>query len=124
MNTFMMKRLAGLMLGMMLVAGVGFAADMLSAAELKKVAASASTPADHLKLAQHYEAVAAEHEAEAKTHEALAEQYAKAPTGHEQKHPMSGATVGHCKMYAEHCHKLSAAAKAMAAEHRKAAGKN
>ncbi len=123
MNTTMMKRLAGLTLGMMLVASAGFAADKLSAAELKKMAVSASTPADHLKLAQHYEAVAADHEAEAKTHEALAEQYAKAPTGREQKHPMSGETAAHCKMYAEHCHKLSAAAKAMAAEHRKAASK-
>ena len=123
MNTFMMKRVAGLMLGVILVAGAGFAADKLSAAELKKMATSASTPAEHIKLAQHYEAVAAEHEAEAKTHEALAEQYAKAPTGHEQKHPMSGATAGHCKMYAEHCRKLSATAKEMAAEHRKAAVK-
>ena len=123
MNTFMMNRLAGLMLGLLLVAGAGLAADKLSAAELKKMAASANSPADHLKLAQHYDAVAAEHEAEAKTHEALAEQYAKAPTGHEQKHPMSGKTAGHCKMYAEHCHKLSAAAKAMAAEHRTAAAK-
>ena len=123
MKTIMMKRLAGLLLGMMLAASSGLAEGKLSAAEMKKLAASANTSADHLKLAQHYEAVAAEHEAEAKTHEALAEQYAKAPTGHEQKHPMSGKTAAHCRMYAEHCHKLSSVAKAMATEHRAAAEK-
>jgi len=67
-----------------------------------------------MKLAKHYEAVAARHEAEAKEHDALAAEYSKNPTGHEQKHPMSGQTAEHCKVYAEHCRK--AAAKALADE--------
>ncbi len=116
------KGFARIAMGLLLIAGSGLAADKLSAPELKKLAGSANTSADHLKLAQHYEAVAAQHEAEAKTHEELAEQYAKSPTGHEQKHPMSAETAAHCKMYAEHCHKLAGAAKAMAAAHRAAAG--
>jgi len=70
-----------------------------------------------MKLAKHYEAVAAKHEAEAKEHEMLAEQYTKNPTGHEQKHPMSGETAGHCKHYAGHCRKAAESARGIAAAH-------
>jgi len=111
------KTLVGLILSLALLAGNAFAADKLSSAAVRKLAATAKTPADHTKLAKHYEAVAAGHEAEAKEHEALAEVYTKAPTGHEQKHPMSAQTAGHCKTYAEHCRKLAAEARAMAAAH-------
>ena len=41
-------------------------AQKLSDAELKKISATATTPADHKKLAAHYRAHAAEHEADAK----------------------------------------------------------
>jgi hypothetical protein len=40
--------------------------------EVKALVASAKTPADHMKLARHYTAMAAKHEAEAQEHEALA----------------------------------------------------
>jgi hypothetical protein len=72
-------------------------AQTLSASQVKALTASAKTPAEHLKLAKHYEAVAARHEAEAREHDALAAEYSKNPTGHEQKHPMSGQTAEHCK---------------------------
>ena len=67
-----------------------------------------------MKLAKHYEAVAAKHKGEAKEHESLAEEYSKIPTGHEQKHPMPGQTAAHRKFYAEHCRK---AARQMAVAH-------
>ena len=92
-------------------------AQILPSAQVKKLTASAKTSADHMKLAKHYEAVAAKHETEAKEHEALAEQYTKNPTGHEQKHPMSGQTAAHCKFYAEHCRKAAEAARGIAAAH-------
>jgi hypothetical protein len=44
-------------------------------------------------------------------------EYARKPTGKEQKHPMSPATVEHCKTYAEHCRRLALEARALAAEH-------
>jgi hypothetical protein len=118
---FSADRLAGLLLGLVLMAGSGLAADTLTATEFKKLSASANTPADHLKLAGHYDAVAAKHDEEAQSHEALAAQYARTSSGHEQKHPMSGQTAAHCRTYAEHCKKLSTVAKAMAEEHRMAA---
>ena len=92
-------------------------AQILPSAQVKTLTATAKTSADHMKLAKHYEAVAAKHEAEAKEHEALAEQYTKNPTGHEQKHPMSGQTAAHCKLYAEHCRKAAESARGIAAAH-------
>jgi hypothetical protein len=92
-------------------------AQTLPSAEVKKLTATAKTSADHMKLAKHYEAVAAKHESDAKEHESLAELYSKNPTGHEQKHPMSGQTAQHCKFYAEHCRKAAEAARQMAAAH-------
>jgi hypothetical protein len=109
-------RAAILCLAAALLGGVAIG-QILSSAEVKKLVASAKTSADHLKLAKHYEAVAAKHEREAKEHEQLAEQYSKNPTGHEQKHPMSGQTAGHCRTYAEHCRKAAEAARQMAAAH-------
>jgi len=46
-------------------------AQKLSDAELKRISATATTPADHKKLAAHYRAHAAEHEADAKLHEEI-----------------------------------------------------
>jgi len=56
-------------------------AQKLSDAEFKKLAASATTAADHKKLAAHYRAHAAEHEADAKEHEAIVAAAKKSPTG-------------------------------------------
>ena len=46
-------------------------AQKLSDAELRKIGATASTPAEHKKLAAHYRAHAAEHEADAKLHDEI-----------------------------------------------------
>jgi len=46
-------------------------AQKLSDAEFKKLSASATSAADHKKLAVHYRAHAAEHEADAKVHEEI-----------------------------------------------------
>ena len=109
-------RIALLCLASSLVGGIALA-QALSPTQVRQLTASAKTPAEHMKLAKHYEAVAAKHEAEAKEHEALAELYTKNPTGHEQKHPMSGQTAAHCKLYAEHCRKAAEDARQMAAAH-------
>ena len=110
------RRFGILCLAASLFGGVALS-QVLSSAEVKKLTSSASTSADHMKLAKHYEAVAAKHEVDAKEHEALAAEYTRNPTGHEQKHPMSSKTAAHCKTYAEHCRKAAAAAREMAAAH-------
>ena len=109
-------RVATLCLAACLLVGISHA-QILPSAQVKKLTATAKTSADHVKLAKHYEAVAARHESEVKEHEELAEQYSKNPTGHEQKHPMSGQTAEHCKYYAQHCRKAAEAARSMASAH-------
>ena len=109
-------RMVTLCLAACFLAGIS-PAQTLPSAEVKRLTASAKTSADHMKLAKHYEAVAAKHDAEATEHEALAMQYAKQPTGREQKHPMSGQTAEHCKYYAEHCRKAAESARRIAAAH-------
>lgn len=114
---------AAAVLGLLLIASPArtMAAEpegVLPSGELKALVMSAKTPADHLKLAGHYHAVAAKHEAEAKEHEALAVEYGQHPAGsHEMKHPMSGKTAEHCKFYAGHCRKAAKEMHAMAAAH-------
>ncbi|MFN0101374.1 MAG: hypothetical protein ACKV2U_04705 [Bryobacteraceae bacterium] len=90
---------------------------ILKSAEVKALINNSKTPADHQKLARHFTAMAEKHEAEAKEHEALAIEYTKRPTGHEQKHPMSGQTAEHCKYYAEHCRKAAKEMRSLAAAH-------
>lgn len=104
-----------------IAAGVGGAAEqqkaMLSNKELKALVASAKTPADHLKLARHYAAMAERHESDANEHAALAAEYRKAPRASESKRPMSPDTAAHCEYYAQHCRKAAQEMRAMAKAH-------
>lgn len=90
---------------------------MLKSKEVKALVANAKTPADHMKLARHFAAMAEKHEAEAKEHEALAEEYTRNPRLGSTKIPMAPNSAQHCKYFAEHCHKAAAEMRAMAAEH-------
>lgn len=85
--------------------------------EVKALVASANTPADHMKLARHYMAMAAKHEAEAQEHEVLAAEYTKNAQFGASKHPMAPNTAEHCKYYAEHCRNAAKEMRAMAAAH-------
>jgi hypothetical protein len=67
---------AAIGLGLLLIAG-GASAQTLRDAELRKLATSAKTPADHKRIAAHYRAHAAEHEADAKLHEELVAAFRK-----------------------------------------------
>lgn len=103
----------------MLVAGSTLPAQdgLLSKQELKTLIANAQTPADHERLAKHFTAKAAQLDADAKDHEELAAQYKANPTGHEQKHPMSGPTAGHCQTVAQSLRKAAADTRKIAADH-------
>jgi hypothetical protein len=91
--------------------------DELKPNEVRALVANAKTPADHMKLAHHYTAMAAKHEAEAQEHEALAAEYTKNPELGGDKHPMGPNTAEHCKFFAEHCREAAKEMKAMAAAH-------
>ena len=93
----------------------------LSTSELKKLTSTAATPQQHERIAQHYDAKAVQLEAEAKEHESLAAEYKKNPTGHEQKHPMSGQTSDHCKFFADKFREAAKQARQLAADHRQMA---
>ena len=87
-------------------------AQKLSDAEFKKLAASATTAADHKKLAAHYRAHAAEHEADAKMHEDIVAAAKKAPaTGHDFELALGAAH------YAEHSHEAAEALMELATLH-------
>ena len=105
----------------LITADVGSAADqqkaMLSNKQLKALVTNAKTPADHLKLARHYTAMAERHEADANEHAALAAEYRKAPRASESKRPMSPDTAAHCEYYAQHCRKAAQEMRAMAKIH-------
>ena len=90
---------------------------MMKPKEVKALVATAKTPADHMRLARHYAAMADQHEAEAKDHEALAEEYGRNPQLGASKHTMSPNTAEHCKYFAEHCHKAAAEMRSMATAH-------
>lgn len=64
--------------------------------DLKEAIATAMTPQDHKNIAQYYTHDAERLATEATDHAELAAAYRKNPTMHEQKHPMSGQTAGHC----------------------------
>lgn len=85
--------------------------------EVRALVANATTPADHMKLARHFSAMAAKHEAEAVEHEALVIEYTRRPTVSSVKRPMAPDTAEHCKYFAEHCRNAAKEMRAMAAAH-------
>lgn len=77
--------------------------------ELTRLVASAKIE-DHLKLAKHYAAHAADHESDAKAHEALANQYDKtAPQ-----------LAGEARHYAAHSMEAAEALRSLASQHQQA----
>ena len=96
-------------------------AQVLAKADLKKLVATASTPQDHERIAKHFDAKAAQYEMDAKDHDELAAEYMAKPTGHEQKHPMSGLTAEHCKYFAKEARRAAEEARILAADHRQMA---
>lgn len=83
----------------------------LSDSEFKQLAQSHKAPADHLKLAQHFNEHAAEHESDAKMHEELAGAY-------EKTHPQ---LAGEARHYAAHSRESAEAMRNMAKIHQELA---
>jgi hypothetical protein len=84
-------------------------AHILPNDELTRLVASSKNE-DHLKLAKHYAAHAADHEADARAHEALAKQYEKT----------TPQLAGEARHYAAHSMEAAEALRNMAAQHQQA----
>lgn len=122
-NTRCFRTLASsLLFGLLvtLVSGTATAVEpkgVMKPKEVKALVANATTPADHMKLARHFSAMAAKHEAEAVEHEALVTEYTRRPTVSSVKRPMAPDTAEHCKYFAEHCRNAAKEMRTMAAAH-------
>ena len=116
-----MKRIVAVLIGALLLMSVsGVAAESakpLSKKQVKELLSRASTPADHRRLAGHYEAKAKEYEAESAEHAEMAKMYRARPTASETKRPGAADTAAHCEALAESLTKAAKEARAMAAAH-------
>ena len=116
----MIKTLAALLFGIVMLTAGGIAAEparALSSKELKTLLAKASTPQEHLRLASHFQAKANLYEAEAAEHADSAKAYRAKPTTSEMKHPMAPDTAAHCDYLADSLAKAAKEAHALAAAH-------
>ena len=94
--------------------------DLLKPSEVKALIVNAKTPADHVKLQKHFQALAAKYDAEAAEHADLTKLYRSNPGSH---YP------GNNAQQADHCDRLSElmlegakSARALASDHEKMAG--
>src|SRR5262245_29291489 len=71
--------------------------DLLTPDQVKELAATAKTPADHMKLSRHFAAEAAQFDAAAARHDAVAKAYRKNPNASESKRPGTPDTALHCE---------------------------
>lgn len=108
--------LALLAVGALFTAGLA-SGQVLPKDELKKLITSASTRADHERIAKHYEAKAEQLEVESKEYLEEAAEYRGNPPGHEQKHPLSGRTAAHCELFARKFADAAKEARRLAADH-------
>ena len=95
----------------------GAYAKLLSKSEVKSLAATAETKAEHERIAQYFDAEAAKYEAEAKDHSELAVVYQKRGTP-SAKMPGPSQTFNHCDSLSKSLQKAADDARALAAEHR------
>lgn len=89
--------------------------------DLKEAIATAKTSDDHRRIAEYFKREADRLETEAKDHAELATAYRKSPTSHEQKHPMSGPTAGHCDWLAQRYKTMAQKTRELATMHTKMA---
>lgn len=73
--------------------------EKLSKGELRSLIATATTPEQHMRLAQYYEAKAQQYLVESNEHQKMAEQFRKNPMMNNDKRVFG--TVNHCEYYAQ-----------------------
>ncbi len=94
----------------------------LSPSEVKTLIKAASTPEDHLQLAEYFRREALEETASARLHDEMAELYepGSAPPS-KFKQPTSKEMKGHCREFARNASRAAEIATKMAEEHEKLA---
>jgi hypothetical protein len=95
--------------------------DTLGGKEVRDLIANAKTPAEHRRLAKHFETVAARYGADAADHVAEAKAYRSAPSASESKRPGSPDTAMHCDRLADAARNAATAARELARDHEKMA---
>ena len=73
--------------------------EKLSKSQLRSLIATATTPEQHMRLAQYYEAKAQRYFAESNEHQKMAEQFKENPMMNNDKRVFG--TVNHCEYYAQ-----------------------
>jgi hypothetical protein len=91
--------------------------DLLTSKQVKALIASAHTPADHVKLQNHFLALAAKHDADAAEHASEGEAYRKNPSFRDTKSPVGPGTAAHCDRFAELDREAAKEARELAAAH-------
>lgn len=91
--------------------------DLLTSKQVKALIATASTPADHVKLEKHFLALAAKYEAEATEHAAEAQAYRRNPGFMASKSPLGPGTAAHCDRFVELDREAAKEARDLASAH-------
>jgi hypothetical protein len=95
--------------------------DLLPSKQVLELVAHAKSPADHVRLAKHFTALAAKYDADAADHKALAAAYRGAPTPSETKRPGTPDTAAHCERLAQLAADAAKEARDMATMHERLA---
>jgi hypothetical protein len=91
--------------------------DLLTSTQVKALIATANTPAQHVKLQNHFLALAAKYDGDATEHAAEAQAYRKNPSFMDSKHPVNPGTAAHCDRFAELDRESAKAARELASAH-------
>ena len=92
----------------------------ISSQQLERHAAEAQTPAEHVRIAQYYEAKAQDYLAQAHVHEAMIENFKADATRVNNKNQAS--TIGHCQYFVYNYKALAAKSERLAQMHEEMAG--
>ena len=93
--------------------------EKLSKQQLLSLIATAKTPADHLRIAQYYEAQAQQYQAQAREHEQMVAAYKANSSLSTDKNQAS--TIGHCEYFVATFNALAANSRELAASHKRMA---
>ena len=91
--------------------------DLLTTKQVKALVANARTPADHIRLSKHFEALAATYEAEATGHADNGAAYRKNPIGMAGRPANAEVTIAHCDRLAELSRESAKEARELASAH-------
>ena len=94
---------------------------LLKKSELKDLIANAKTAADHERIAQRFDAEAAQWEAEANTHEELAQYYRRNPDPAAWRYSRSPRSFEHCDSIVKDLRRAAQESRQLAADHREMA---